>query len=67
MMEFLQRNVVQTIIGVAMVGLIIYLSVTGREAGAELWAIIATIIGFYFGVEAKAAEVRAREHRDEQS
>ena len=50
-------NLVQTLVGLSVVALIIYLAATGLPIRAELWSLLAMVIGFYFGVEVKKVQI----------
>ena len=50
-------NLVQTMVGLSVVALIIYLAAMGLPIRGELWSLLAMVIGFYFGVEVKKVQI----------
>lgn len=47
------RDVVASLIALAMVGAGIYMSIIGQEPPREFWGFVGLIIGYYFGVAGK--------------
>lgn len=58
-MEIIQKSLIQAIIGVGAMALIAYMMVAGLEVPQELWLLLGTVIGFYFGTNAEGARIAA--------
>jgi len=52
-MDVIQRSIVQAVIGVGSMALIAYMMVAQLEVPQELWLLLGTVLGFYFGTNAE--------------
>ena len=54
--SFMEKKVVQAVIGLALIGLMWYLVLTGSAITDQMWIIFSVVVAFYFGVGAKRSE-----------